>query len=394
MRQKAHGGNLVWAAALAGCPPDAIVDFSASISPLGPPNSVIAAIASQFGNLKHYPDPDYSELKLALGRFHQLPCEWILPGNGSAELLTLIGRELAQLAATILLTPAFGDYYRTLAAYNAKVLEFPVDLEAGGKGQEAKGKRQKAEGRRQKAEGYLFSPSPPLPISPSPLLPCSPAPLLPCSPRQEYGLLLNNPHNPTGKLFLRDDILPYLEDFALVVVDEAFMDFLPPDEEQSLIGLVQEYENLVILRSLTKFYSLPGLRLGYAIAHPDRLAKWQSWRDPWPVNILAAAAAIAALQDTEFQQLTWKWLPEARNQLFQGLVELPGLRPLKGAVNYLLVESQQSTSELQTKLLQQHQIFIRDCLSFKELGDRFFRIAVRSESDNQRLLTALKSVIR
>ncbi|MEA5578059.1 threonine-phosphate decarboxylase CobD [Anabaena sp. UHCC 0451] len=359
MRQQAHGGNLAWAAALAGCSPDAIVDFSASISPLGPPNSVIAAIMSQLGNLKHYPDPDYSELKLALGHFHQLPSDWILPGNGSAELLTLLGRELAQLVATVLLTPAFGDYYRTLAAYNAKVLEFPVDLGTGDWGL-----------------GKIYSS------------------FSSDTPSKNCGLLLNNPHNPTGKLFSREDILPYLEDFALVVVDEAFMDFLPPEQEQSLIGLVQEYENLVILRSLTKFYSLPGLRLGYAIAHPHRLAKWQSWRDPWPVNTLAAAAAIAALQDTDFQQLTWKWLPQARNQLFQGLSSINGLRPLEGAVNYLLVESKQSTSELQTKLLQQHQILIRDCLSFKELGDRFFRVAVRSEADNQRLLIALKSVIR
>ncbi|MEH1909002.1 threonine-phosphate decarboxylase CobD [Nostoc sp.] len=349
MRQPAHGGNLAWAAALAGCSPDAILDFSASISPLGPPNSAIAAIKSQLGNLKHYPDPNYSELRLALSHFHQLPPEWILPGNGSAELLTLIGRELAQLAATTLITPAFGDYYRTLVAYNAKVLECPLSLVMGhwplivDKGQRTKDK----------------------------------------------GLLLNNPHNPTGKLFSRESILPYLEQFALVVVDEAFMDFVPPNEEQSLIPVVQEYPNLVVLRSLTKFYSLPGLRLGYAIAHPDCLAKWQLWRDPWPVNTLAAAAAIAALQDTEFQQQTWAWLPPARNQLFQGLAKIPGLQPQASAANFLLVESQESTSQLQQQLLKYHQILIRDCLSFKELGDRFFRVAVREESDNQRLLTAL-----
>ncbi|ACC83355.1 threonine-phosphate decarboxylase CobD [Nostoc punctiforme] len=353
MRQPAHGGNLAWAAALAGCPPDAILDFSASISPLGPPNSAIAAILSQLGNLKHYPDPNYSELRLALSHFHQLPPEWILPGNGSAELLTLIGRELAQLAATTLITPAFGDYYRTLAAYNANVLECPLSLVTGhwslflDKGQKTKDK----------------------------------------------GLLLNNPHNPTGKIFSRDSILPYLEQFALVVVDEAFMDFVPPNEEQSLIPVVQEYTNLVILRSLTKFYSLPGLRLGYAIAHPDCLAKWQLWRDPWPVNTLAAAAAIAALQDAEFQQQTWAWLPPARNQLFQSLAEIPGLQPQVSAANFLLVESQESTSQLQHQLLKYHQILIRDCLSFKELGDRFFRVAVREESDNQRLLTALNSVL-
>ncbi len=353
MRQPAHGGNLAWAAALAGCPPAAILDFSASISPLGPPDSAIAAIQSQIGNLRHYPDPNYSELRLALSHFHQLPFEWILPGNGSAELLTLVGRELAQLAATVVITPAFGDYYRTLTAYNAQLLEFPVDWGLGD------------------LSSFLDN----------------------AQKLKDIGLLLNNPHNPTGKLFSRESILPYLDRFALVVVDEAFMDFLPPDEEQSLISLVQEYDNLVVLRSLTKFYSLPGLRLGYAIAHPDRLSKWQLWRDPWPVNTLAAAAAIAALQDREFQQQTWLWLPPARTQLLQGLAAISGLKPENSAANFLLVESKQSISQLQQQLLTYHQILIRDCLSFKELGDRFFRIAVRTQTDNQRLLTALDSVI-
>ncbi|WP_193196677.1 threonine-phosphate decarboxylase CobD [Nostoc sp. MG11] len=374
MRQPAHGGNLAWAAALAGCPPDAILDFSASISPLGPPNSAIAAIQSQIGNLKHYPDPNYSELRLALSHFHQLPPEWILPGNGSAELLTLAGRELAQLAAVMLITPAFGDYYRTLAAYNAKVLECPL----------------------MSSEQRVLSFELPVLLSTQREVGAevSSAPNFGDSALNTHcGLLLNNPHNPTGKLFSRESILPYLEQFALVVVDEAFMDFVPPDEEQSLISVVQEYANLVILRSLTKFYSLPGLRLGYAIAHPDRLAKWQLWRDPWPVNTLAAAAAIAAIQDTEFQQQTWTWLPPARSQLFQGLTSISGLHPQESAVNFLLVESKQATSQLQQQLLKHHQILIRDCLSFKELGDRFFRVAIRSESDNQRLLKALQSVL-
>ncbi|MGI2903443.1 threonine-phosphate decarboxylase CobD [Tolypothrix sp. VBCCA 56010] len=387
MRQKAHGGNLTWAAALAGCPPSAILDFSASISPLGPPNSAIAAITSQLGNLKHYPDPDYSELRQALSHFHQLPPECILPGNGSAELLTLAGKELSHLAATTLITPAFGDYYRALAAYDAKVLECPIDLKRGG-GRGTGGQGDKGTGGQ---GDNSFSPSPCLPLSLSPPLLVSPSSCLPLS---QSGLLLNNPHNPTGKLFSVEEILPYLEQFALVVVDEAFMDFLPPDEEQSLIGLIQKYPNLVVLRSLTKFYSLPGLRLGYAIAHPDRLSKWQLWRDPWPVNTLAAAAAIAALGDKKFQSATWEWLPPARNQLFQGLAKLPGLQPKDSAANFLLVESEKSVCQLQEQLLKEYQIYIRDCLSFKELGDRYFRVAVRSKLDNQRLLTALKALVK
>ncbi|WP_341527344.1 threonine-phosphate decarboxylase CobD [Nostoc sp. UHCC 0302] len=394
MRQPAHGGNLAWAAALAGCPRDAILDFSASISPLGPPNSAIAAIQSQLSNIRHYPDPNYSELRLALSHFHQLPPEWILPGNGSAELLTLAGRELAELSATVLITPAFGDYYRTLSAYNAEVLECPLSLGIG---------YGEAAPERSTSLVKLFGePSQEHLADLSFLLDKaqteksveasagSHSSVYRLSGTNEKALLLNNPNNPTGKLFSRDSILPYLEQFALVVVDEAFMDFVTPNEEQSLISVVQEYANLVILRSLTKFYSLPGLRLGYAIAHPDRLSKWQLWRDPWPVNTLAAAAAIAVLQDTEFQEQSWKWLPPARNHLFHGLASIPGLQPQESAANFLLVESQQSTLQLQQQLLKDHQILIRDCLSFKELGDRFFRIAVRSESDNQRLLTALK----
>ncbi|MBV9385233.1 MAG: threonine-phosphate decarboxylase, partial [Chroococcidiopsidaceae cyanobacterium CP_BM_ER_R8_30] len=305
------------------------------------------------------PDPDYGELRAVLGQMHNLPPEWILPGNGSAELLTWASWDLAKLAVTYLVTPAFGDYWRALRTFGAKVQPYPLCPEA--------------ESRESGAKGVRFTPLPHLSSS------------LP-----ECGLLLNNPHNPTGCLFSRANILPYLEQFALVVVDEAFMDFLPPNQEQSLSSVVQKYPNLVILRSLTKFYSLPGLRLGYAIAHPDRLQRWQQWRDPWPVNTLAAAVAIAVVQDTEFQQLTWTWLPIARTALFQGLAQVPDLQPYSGAANFLMVQSQQPSSLVQQRLLERSQILIRDCLSFPELGDRYFRVAVRSSEENERLVRAIR----
>ena len=188
--------------------------------------------------------------------------------------------------------------------------------------------------------------------------------------------------------------MPYLERFDLVVIDEAFMDFLTPNESQSLIRVVEQYPNLVILRSLTKFYSMPGLRIGYAIAHPDRLKRWQKWRDPWSVNVLAAAASIAAIQDSQFQQQTWDWLKSARSQLFQQLEAIPELQPLQGAANYLLVKTEVSATQLQEKLLTQHQIVIRDCISFPELGDRFFRIAVRLPRENERLVNAISDSIK
>jgi histidinol-phosphate/aromatic aminotransferase/cobyric acid decarboxylase-like protein len=127
LKRPTHGGNLAWAAALAGCSPSFILDFSASINPLGPPKSAIAAIESQLKDLSAYPDPNYDKLRQSLSQFHPtLTPEWILPGNGSAELLTWAGRELAELEEVCLVTPAFSDYYRALKTFNAKVKEYPL----------------------------------------------------------------------------------------------------------------------------------------------------------------------------------------------------------------------------------------------------------------------------
>ncbi len=370
MTRPVHGGNLAWAAKLAGCPASAILDFSASISPLGPPRSALDAIQSHLSSLTAYPDPDYGQLRAALGEALNVDPDWILPGNGSAELLTWAAWDLSKLEATYLVTPAFGDYWRALKAFDGKVLQCPLELKSGTivkYGQDAHSTRDEFSC----GTGIL-----PVPLDAG-----------------FRGLLLNNPHNPTGLLFSREAIRPYLQQLALVVVDEAFMDFLPPEQQESLIDAVAEFPNLVILRSLTKFYSLPGLRLGCAIAHPDRLRRWQLQRDPWPVNALAAAAAAAVVQDAVFERQTWDWLPMARQELFEGLASLPGLRPFPGAANFLLVESSVSVALIQKSLLECHRILIRDCLSFPELGDRFFRVAVRDRADNLRLISALKEVI-
>ncbi|HEY9847466.1 MAG TPA: aminotransferase class I/II-fold pyridoxal phosphate-dependent enzyme, partial [Candidatus Caenarcaniphilales bacterium] len=234
MNRPLHGGNLAWAAALAACPPEQILDFSASINPLGPPQSAIAAIQAHLNDLRAYPDPTYQSLREALSQFHQLPAEWILPGNGSAELLTWACRELAELKSTTLITPAFGDYGRALKAFDACVITCPLDLNSLSQTMlEAPAEAIEAGVRLEQVLDPQWAQA----------------------TRSTGGLLLNNPHNPTSQLFLKECLLPCLERFALVVVDEAFMDFLPPQQEQSLLSLVEDYPNLVILRSLTKFYS-------------------------------------------------------------------------------------------------------------------------------------------
>lgn len=359
MDRPVHGGNLIWAAGLASCAPNELLDFSASISPLGPPLSIQAAVQAAFSSVVAYPDPSYKALREVIAHHHKIPPTHILPGNGAAELLNWASRDLASLPQCFCLSPGFSDYGRALEAFGGHLKPIPLFDQQGH--------------YQDRWERQLLAQN---------------AKVL-----GQCGLLLNNPHNPTGALFERDRIKPLLSKFALVVVDEAFMDFLPAAREQSVIEWVSEFPNLVVVRSLTKFYSIPGIRLGYAITHPTLLNRWQQWRDAWPVNTLAAAAGIAALGDQDFQQKTWQWLTAENQFLYEGLSALPGLSVLPGCANFFLVRCDVSATALQVELLKRHKIYIRDCLSFSQLGDAFFRVAVKTRDDNQRLLDAIADAL-
>ncbi|MFP4221397.1 MAG: threonine-phosphate decarboxylase CobD [Phormidium sp.] len=339
-----HGGNLAWAASLAGCTPEEILDFSANINPLGPPASALVAIDGALKHLRNYPDPQYRPLREAIAHVHHIDPAWVLPGNGAAELLTWAGLELSECDRVLLPLPAFSDYGRALGTFGAAIR--PVSAWNQPLWQIGSGE----------------------------------------------GLLFNNPHNPTGQLWPRWRFRAILETAKLVVADEAFMDFLRPESQESLIDWVEEFPNLIILRSLTKFYTLPGLRLGYAISHPDRLQRWQDWRDPWSVNSLAAAAGVAVLQDTAFQARTYDWLETSKRKLWEAINAIPGLSADWGAANFLLVRTQMPGDQLQRLLLREQRIFVRDCLSFQELGDRFVRVAVKRPPENRRLVSALEVI--
>lgn len=377
-----HGGNLQWAAAIAGCAPHAILDFSASINPLGLPTSAIAAIQAHVSALITYPDPSYRSLRQAIAQHHGIAPDWVLPGNGAAELITWAGRDLAtHCAETILFTPAFNDYGRALKAFQATI--YPCGLLADRTDCGANDCRANDCGSSESGSSDSLSTYPDSHI------------LATLPPPNRRGVLLNNPHNPTGRLFDRAFVEALVTTFDWVVIDEAFMDFVPPEhhDQVSAVPWVERYPNLVVIRSLTKFYAMPGLRLGYAIAHPDRLRQWQQWRDPWSVNALSAAVGEAVLQDRAYQQATHAWFRQAKPLLEAGLRQRPGLQVLPSAANFFLVQCDRAVPPLQQQLLQRHQILIRDCLSFPELGDRYFRVALRTIAENQTLLEGLRNVL-
>lgn len=355
MERPSHGGNLAWAASLSHWQPRDILDFSASINPLGPPQAALDILLDPVALLGHYPDPSCRALRVALSNYHGIPADWILPGNGAAELLTWVGRDFSVVDHCALLVPGFNDYFRALNAYDVAINPWPIEVSSQGSG---------------------------LSVS-----------LDQTRNSDNAGCILNDPHNPSGKRLTPEFIQACLARFDPVVIDEAFLDFLPPEEQYSAIQWLDDFPQLVILRSLTKFYRLPGLRIGYAIAHPSILKRWQQWRDPWSVNALAIEMGAACVKDEVFQRATWDWLPEARSQLFDGLNAFTALTPLPSSVNFLLVKCDVSVTQLQRMLLEKHQILIRDCLSFSELGDHYFRVAVLSQKQNQRLIAALAQAL-
>ena len=211
-------------------------------------------------------------------------------------------------------------------------------------------------------------------------------------------LWICNPHNPTGQLWSRESLEPLLSRYRLVICDEAFLSLVPDGERQSLIPLVADHPNLVVIRSLTKLYGIAGLRLGYAVAQPERLARWAGWRDPWPVNGLASAAADQLLGKPE-RYKRWcrkaqAWVAKEGAWMHHQLQQLPGITPMPSAVNFLLIRADQSLVPLREALEQRHHILLRDCRSFEGLGECWLRIGLQSRANNRRIIRALRMELK
>jgi threonine-phosphate decarboxylase len=207
-------------------------------------------------------------------------------------------------------------------------------------------------------------------------------------------VLLNNPHNPSGALLQAKEVRRIAETAisvgATLVLDEAFIDYAP---EATLIREAAEKLSLIVIRSLTKFYGCPALRVGYAVAHPDAIRSIRSYLPTWPVTQFALDALSEAVTDVEFAETSLRENATERERLASALAAL-GLVVFSSAANYLLLElrdNMPSASELRERLIAAHRIAIRNCDSYEGLAHgRFVRVAVRSAADNDRLIGALQ----
>jgi threonine-phosphate decarboxylase len=343
-----HGGNIYAVKREYG---KEVIDFSANINPLGLPAEVKKAIYMNFDKVLHYPDPKAKDLTQKIAEYWGIDEENILVGNGSVELIYLTMAAFRPKTVLIPL-PTFSEYERAARSIKSRIRFLRLKKKNDFKLQDA---------QVDKAD-ILF---------------------------------LCNPNNPTGNLILDDyrivDRLPT----KLIVVDEAFMDFLPDEKNHTLIWKAQRFKKLVVLRTLTKFFALPGLRIGYLVAHKDIIEALRQNQPPWSVNALAQEAAGIALSNKDYINKTRLFIEKERKFLFAEIVKIKGIVPYPSVTNFHLIriEDKNLEASLLAERLLQRGILVRVCTNFRGLSNRFIRIAVRSHKDNLKLLKALREVM-
>ena len=353
-----HGGEIRRLAARMLLDPSDLIDFSSSINPLGPPAAVSKILLGSERILAPYPDSACHALRNAIGRRWDVAPEGVLPGNGSTELIFLIARAFRP-ATSAIVGPTFSEYERALRLAGSSVTDIGMDI----------------------ARDFQWAPS-----------------RRDCDILQRSRLcFICNPNNPSGTVLPKDALQRVIAQFpkTLFVIDEAFVDFLQDPQSISMVNESQRQSNLIVLRSTTKFFSIAGLRLGYAVALPSLIRVLEHHKEPWSVNALAQAVGEGLLDEKEFAAKTRDWLLAEREWLMGELKGRTGLMPLPSQVNYLLLKITHKaiTSGILFRELLKRRVVIRDASNFRGLNTSFIRVAIRMRPQNEILLRSLDEVL-
>ena len=337
------------------------MDFSASINPFGPPDWVQTAIHANIKFIRHYPDPKQRDLLAHLASFLQIKEEYIIVGNGACESIYLLAN-LLQGKNILIPSPTFIEYETAALAWNNTVLKFPQIKESNG-----------------------F-----------------------CFPYEEVmgelswadAIYICNPNNPTGKSIEYSLLIALLDNAiktnTLVIVDESFLIFAASYKKETLLNVLDNYPNLIIISSLTKFFAIPGIRIGYmATSNTAILNKLKKQIPTWNVNIFAQLIVPDMLIDERFMSQSIELIKEAKNEFFEGLNKIETLRIYPSAANFFLVKlcGNIHADELSQQLAKSN-IIIRNCSNFRGLDDTYIRVSVMRKEQNNVLLQGLSLLLR
>jgi threonine-phosphate decarboxylase len=356
-----HGGDVWGFSRKYNVPLEKVLDFSGPINFLGASPKAVEAIRKNVEFVRFYPDPNPVELRMQLAEYvGDVSPENIILGNGSTELIYMVPEFFSPNFNAIIPVPSFTEYEKATLRASGKPIfvKLPEDFSLN----------------IENIEKVVNS--------------------------KTRIVFICNPHSPSGTLYDKQTILE-LVDFCegndtVVCIDENYIEFAETAKHATVTPYVKKYPNLFVIRSLTKFYAMPGLRFGYAIADEAFIRALQDVRQPWSINSLAVFAAKAALQDTEFIKKTKSSVKREKAQLVRMIKEIDALRVFPSETNFLLVKilRKKTTSISLRESMAREGILIRDCSTFVGLDDSYFRVTVRSAEDNLKLVEALKKALK
>lgn len=373
---KIHGGNIFQFAHEQRIEPYEVVDFSANINPLGPSQRGLDALNAQLRYISHYPDATNDDVLNAIADTYEMDKHQIIVGNGAAELLYAICR-LPGYTGAFVPAPGFSEYKDALEASKIPVRDIfyrPWEDDNG--------------------KPYFEVPYLALETFAAEL-------------KGQDGriiVFLGNPNNPDGTLLDKDHIrtvASMLKDAnSLLVIDESFIDFVGndplQDNEHSMRSLVNEFDNIIVVHSFTKFYAVPGLRIGAAFANETLITQLQQYIPSWSVNTLAQAYTKAALNDVDYIKRTKQELNEERAFMYNALDDIEGITVYPPSANFILFQVNQEgiTANYINEELKKYNMIVRNCDSYVGLTNHWVRIAIKDHDTNIKLVDKLTNILK
>ncbi|MDY4574951.1 MAG: threonine-phosphate decarboxylase [Intestinibacter sp.] len=354
MKDLGHGANVDNMAKQFGKDEKDIIDFSSNVNP---------HIISNLGKYvlegleksRSYPDINYTNLRNNISEYINVDSELIIPGNGATEIIYLLMKSIKKRIA--ILNPTFSEYGRGAKLNNLEVIDFhlkeennfSIDLD------EIQNNMDRFD-----------------------------------------SLFVCNPNNPNGKVKNLNELLDLMiENDKLLIVDETFMEFVGEEEKYSLIGRINQTENLFILKAVTKFFGMPGLRLGYGVTSNKQIIKnIYEYKEPWTINSFAENLSNYLFKDKDYISSSKEYYVNERKFMLQELRNIPKLKVYDTDTNFVLMKLEDGESNsLKLELFEKYNILIRDASNFIGLDKGYFRVAIKSHEDNKALIEALKKTL-
>lgn len=373
---KIHGGNIFQFAHEQRIEPYEVVDFSANINPLGPSQRGLDALNAQLRYISHYPDATNDDVLNAIADTYGMDKHQIIVGNGAAELLYAICR-LPGYTGAFVPAPGFSEYKEALEASKIPVRDIFYRP-------------------REDDNGKPYFEVPYLALE-----------TFAAELKGQDGriiVFLGNPNNPDGTLLDKDHIrtvASMLKDAnSLLVIDESFIDFVGndplQDNEHSMRSLVNEFDNIIVVHSFTKFYAVPGLRIGAAFANKTLITQLQQYIPSWSVNTLAQAYTKAALNDVDYIKRTKQELNEEIAFMYNAVDAIEGITVYPPSANFILFQVNQEgiTANYINEELKKYNMIVRNCDSYVGLTNHWVRIAIKDHDTNIKLVDKLTNILK